>query len=182
MKCPVCEDPALCPAEVEKNLIGAQCEKCSGVLISLMNYRFWLDRYSTGDIATEHLAEESVVAQDSTGAKQCPKCSKLMLKYRIGRESENRVDLCSHCQEAWLDSGEWQLLKKLDAHDKLPEIFTDAWQRNLRKQQQRESMDRHFADVIGAKDFTQVRDFKIWLDSHPKRADIKHYLTTNFDI
>jgi len=177
MKCPSCKNNELVPVEIEKGLIGAGCTACEGALLSLIQYRYWLDHH---DDATLEEQGEDVVAVDSEGAKLCPKCSKMMTKYRIGYNTENRLDLCAHCDEAWLDNREWQLLKKLDVHNKLPTVFTDAWQRNIRKQRELQSMDAHFRDLFGAPDFERVRDFKAWVDEHPQAVDIKHYITTNF--
>ncbi len=41
--------------------------------------------------------------------------------------------LCGTCDEAWLDRGEWQLLKTLELSPRMPAIFTEAWQREVRR-------------------------------------------------
>ena len=178
MQCPRCKSGELVPSEVERGLVGAGCESCHGVLISLINYRFWLDHHSPEDIRHD---DSDVEVDESQQAKLCPKCSKLMVKYRIGLESTNRVELCSHCDEAWLDSGEWALLKRLDVLDHLPDIFTEAWQRNIRMKKQQAKWDEHFSNLIGEDDFSKVKAFKSWLDSHDKAADIKHFLLTRLN-
>ena len=36
-----------------------------------------------------------------------------MSKYRINADKTNRLDYCPHCEEIWLDDGEWQLVEGL---------------------------------------------------------------------
>ncbi|MFL0801110.1 MAG: zf-TFIIB domain-containing protein [Agarilytica sp.] len=180
MKCPSCKTPDLVPTEIEKGLVSAGCNSCDGVLLPLINYRYWLE--TIGAEAVNDNVDQHVEADDSKSAKICPKCSKLMSKYRVGLEQENRVELCSHCDEVWLDSGEWQLLKSLELHDKLPNVFTESWQRQLRVDREKSKLNAHFESVMGEQDFEKVRVFKEWLDTSVHAADIKHYLTINFDV
>ncbi len=174
MDCPTCKGYKLEPKEIEPNLIAGACSKCSGALLSLLNYRYWVDHL----VDTEINIADDLVVEESSQAKLCPKCSRLMTKFQIGSGSENRIDLCTGCDEAWLDKGEWQLLKMLDMHDKLPKVFTDAWQRNIRLQRQKESLKEHYETVLGCEDFEKAELFKQWLDKHPEKHHIKQYLIT----
>ena len=175
MKCSQCKTENLEPIELESGLVAAGCPSCEGVLLPLMNYRYWADNQP-------HVTSTDVESvEDSKGVKLCPKCDKMMLKFRLGANSENKIDLCGHCDEAWLDKGEWDLIKKLDLHATFPQIFTDAWQRNIRKEKEANSLKAHFEKLIGVDDFANAEKFKTWMDSHPQKADIKHYITTNFD-
>jgi len=61
------------------------------------------------------------------------------ISFEIGASSGNRIELCSRCDEAWLDKGEWRLLGIMDLQDQLPSIFTDAWQRNIRERREANS-------------------------------------------
>ncbi len=131
MDCPQCKGYRLEPKELEAGLLGASCAKCEGVMLPLMNYRYWLDQNPVVDKLTEEL-----IIEDSEKAKGCPKCSRFMSRFQVGADTSNRIDMCTGCDEAWLDKGEWQLLKQLDLHDRLPKIFTDAWQRNIRLKKQ----------------------------------------------
>lgn len=179
MKCPSCKDVELNPRELEHGLIAAGCEKCEGALLSLMNYRYWQHTYGKAEPKPEDL--NAACVKETTIAKLCPKCKKLMTKYRIDLDTENRVELCSSCDEVWLDSGEWQLLKTLDLQGELPKLFTEAWQRELRKRREHRRWDKHFSDIIGREEFEKVKAFKQWLDRQAHAADIKHYLLTKFD-
>lgn len=181
MKCPQCKGYELEPKELEPGLIVGACSKCSGTLVSLMNYRFWADQQKQDNHPEAESVKEVVEAEDNSQAQVCPKCSKLMMKFQIGSESKNRLDLCSGCDEAWLDKGEWTLLKSLDLANQLPKIFTDAWQRNIRLQRQEKIHKKRYENLLGKDDFEKLDTFKVWLDNHPERAQIKQYLITNFD-
>lgn len=178
MYCSNCKNTQLEPQELEPGLIAAVCNSCCGTLVSLMNYRFWADRYaSSTSVVANDIDEESVVESES--ARACPKCSRLMLKYQIGARSDNKLDLCGACDEVWLDSGEWALLKKLDLQGKLPKIFTDAWQRNIRKQKQEISLNERYEKLLGQEDFNRALVFKEWLLQHPQREAVKQYLISH---
>ena len=153
MECPQCKGYKLEPKEIETGLVAGSCPKCSGVLIPLMNYRYWIDQGIKVKIETS-----DIVTEDNNKAKQCPKCSRLMTKFAIGSDAENKIELCNNCDEAWLDKGEWQLLKLLDVHNKLPLIFTDAWQRNIRLKQQEKSLKTTM------KIYWDWKTFKSWIN------------------
>ena len=65
--------------------------------------------------------------------------------------------------------------------DKLPKIFTDAWQRNIRIERQEKLHKKRYENLLGEDDFTKLDAFKQWLDQHPEREQIKQYLITNLD-
>lgn len=180
MKCPLCKSTDLGPVEIERGLIGAGCSQCRGVLLSLIQYRYWVDHFHP-DITSDE-SSDSAIAEDTAGAKICPKCGKLMTKYKIDAGASNRIELCGHCDEAWLDAGEWQLLKKLDVADHLPEVFTDSWQKKIRAERQRAHWQKHNKELLGDEAFAKVDEFKQWLDKQANSSEIKHYLTTNFDL
>jgi Zn-finger nucleic acid-binding protein len=172
MNCPQCKGYQLEPVEIEAGLIAAKCSKCNGTQLPLMNYRFWLDRF--GDVEKDSV--ELPVAEDNNKALACPKCARLMTKFKVGVATTHRIDLCTGCDEAWLDNGEWRLLKQLDLHDKLPKIFTDAWQRNIRIERQQNFIDQRYQTLIGEEDFARLSEFKKWLDQHSEKEQIKQYL------
>lgn len=173
MDCPQCKGYRLEPCELEPGLVASRCSKCNGTLLPLMNYRYWID--NNPEITTDVPAGE--VAEDNRQARICPKCSRMMTKFRVGVEPDNRIELCTGCDEAWLDAGEWQLLKALDVHDKLPGIFTEAWQRNIRLKKQEQNLKAHYAEVLGDDVFSKTDSFKDWLNQQPNKLQIIQYLT-----
>ncbi|MDX1453265.1 MAG: hypothetical protein R3183_11960 [Oleiphilaceae bacterium] len=179
MDCTVCHGYKLEPQELEPGLVVAGCLKCGGALVSLINYRFWVERHQPEAENEQALACEPRELNDSSEAKSCPKCARFMTKYQVGHEISNRLELCAHCDEAWLDRGEWTLLKALDLAHKLPKIFTDAWQRNIRRDRMQKLQAERYQKILGEDDFVRAVEFKQWLDRHPKRRDIKLYLDTD---
>ena len=176
MDCPQCRGYQLEPLELEPGLVVAGCTKCEGVLLSLMNYRYWVDQQADVVEAEDADLKEGLITEDSSQAKQCPKCSRLMTRFLIGEGSANRLELCGSCDEAWLDKGEWRLLKALDLQNRLPKIFTDAWQRNVRLQRRAQSLELHYQELLGAEDFKRANEFKRWVDGHPEKSHIRQYL------
>src|ERR1044072_4172687 len=124
--CPQCDDSTLVHTLLADGLAGYSCGKCLGTLVSLVAYRAWRER--GGAIPDVPAAVAVADAADSTGAQKCPKCRSLMSKYRISAEKANRLDYCPHCEEIWLDDGEWQLVEGLVGSGDFARVFTQHWQ------------------------------------------------------
>lgn len=180
MDCPQCKGYQLQPTEIDSGLVAGACLKCDGVLITLMNYGYWLENFEANK--GSEVDGEVIIPEDSEDAKICPKCSRFMMKYRIGLESKNRLDYCASCEEVWLDKGEWRLLRQLGLGSQLPKIFTDAWQKNIRLQRQEELLSERYIELLGKDDFVKVDDFSRWLNSHPEKAQIKQYIISTISI
>ncbi len=45
-----------------------------------------------------------------------------------------------------------------------------------------ESLKAHYEKLLGSDDFSQVDSFKQWLDQHPERQAIKHYLNISLEL
>ena len=153
MKCPVCKTPELRPTMIEELLPAMGCEQCKGSLVGLLYYRHWAEHH-----------------------KRCPKCERIMTKYRLSGTVANRLDVCSICDEAWLDGGEWQLLEQLQLSDKLPAVFTDAWQRKIRTESSERMRQEILRRDIGAEDAGKVETIRTWLSGHPAKSMILTYL------
>lgn len=178
MFCPKCKSNSLLPTKLEEGLPVLGCSECSGSLVSLLYYRDWLER-TTPDFSMDANANLSCEENDSKSAVSCPKCSRLMTKYLVAGSEKSRLDLCVHCDEAWLDGGEWRLLKSMDLGDRLPSIFTDQWQRKVRQEQvEINRMDR-LRRVVGDADAERAAEVKSWLRSNADRAAILHFLNSD---
>ncbi len=177
MNCPQCKGYKLEPVELEPGLVAAGCHKCGGNLLPLLNYRFWVNQQP--DI--EMSEELQVVAEDSTEAKICPKCARLMNKYKLATDANNRFDFCASCEEVWMDKGEWDLLKSLKLHNQLSKVFTDEWQRKIQIDQKLQSIRDRYSKLLGEEDFSRVEAFKNWLDKHDKKESITQFLLLKLD-
>lgn len=176
MKCPRCKTPDLKPTMIEEYLPAMACATCQGSLVSLLYYRHWAETQKPP--AGEDAPDLGTVAQatDTTVALTCPKCDRIMTKYKVSGRVANRVDLCTLCDEAWLDGGEWELLEALQLTHKMPAIFTDEWQRRIRRELSDETRRSILKRTIGDEGAAKVEEFKAWLTQSEHKPDIMVYL------
>ena len=99
-----------------------------------------------------------------------------MAKYKLTGTVANRVDVCSTCDEAWLDSGEWELLEALQLSHELPAILTDAWQRRIRREQSEGTRRSILVRMIGEEGTSRVEEFKSWLGRNQHKSHVLAYL------
>jgi len=164
---------------MEQGLSAMGCNECQGVFVSLLYYRDWAERSGIAAGIENVQAEEVKVegAENTHAAMGCPKCSRIMTKYRISSGHDNRLDLCANCDEAWLDRGEWSLLKSLNLGAKMPTVFTEQWQRQVRQQVTEESRRQRFVGMLGEETITEADKVRQWIAKEPKRAEILQYLS-----
>jgi len=175
MQCPKCRNEYLQPTKLEDGLPAIGCGKCDGALLSLLYYRDWAERVP--DVSAQQDISDNIAADsDTKTAISCPKCSRLMTKYSFSGTSDNRLDLCAHCDEAWLDGGEWKLLKSLELGLKLPAVFTDQWQRRLRGERTERDRTERLKKAVGEEDGAKAVEIRAWLRDNPNKSLIVHYL------
>jgi Zn-finger nucleic acid-binding protein len=160
---------------IEEYLPAMGCATCHGSLVSLLYYRHWAETQKAPAGAPSK-AVDAVETTDTTTAIRCPKCSRLMTKYKLTGSVANRVDVCATCDEAWLDGGEWELLEALQLSLKMPAIFTDAWQRRIRREVTEEARRSILTRLIGEDGTVRVEEFKSWLASNEHKSHILTYL------
>lgn len=178
MKCPLCKTPDLQPTMIEEYLPAMGCSTCHGSLVSLLYYRHWAEtqKAPSGEPGNTDAALRTT---DTTTAIMCPKCARVMAKYKLTGRVSNRVDVCATCDEAWLDSGEWELLEALQLNLKIPAIFTDAWQRRIRHELTEETRRSILTRMIGEDGAAKVEEFRVWLGKSKHKSHIMAYLYKN---
>jgi Zn-finger nucleic acid-binding protein len=155
-----------------ENLAAYSCGKCLGSLMSLVSYRAWRESAAGRDALHDFRpSAPDVDAADSIAAKNCPKCRSLMSKYRFSAGKSNRLDYCAHCEEIWLDDGEWQLIENLVATGEFAKVFTQAWQFALRGAISEATHEQRLRASLGA-DYGRVAQFAEWLRSQSTRQEI----------
>jgi Zn-finger nucleic acid-binding protein len=154
-------------ALLTENLAAYSFGKCLGTLVSLVAYRAW--REQAARLPATRAAESD--AADSVAAKKCPKCRSLMSKYRIKADKTNRLDYCPHCDEVWLDDGEWELVEGLALSGDFARLFTQAWQNSFRNEVTDGMEASRLRTLLGA-DFARVEEMRAWIESHPRRLEI----------
>jgi Zn-finger nucleic acid-binding protein len=161
---------------IEEQLPAMGCSSCEGTLVSLLYYRHWAETNKPATAAGAEPKTAAVETSDTTTALACPKCSRIMTKYRLTGCVANRVDLCGLCDEAWLDRGEWELLEALHLSHKMPAIFTEQWQRQIRHEQSEATRQAILQRSIGAEGFARVEQFREWLTASRHKPEILVYL------
>ena len=106
----------------------------------------------------------------------CPKCSRIMTKYKLTGGVANRLDVCGLCDEAWLDRGEWELLEALQLSLNLPAVFTEQWQRRIRHELSEETRRSILKRTIGEAGAERVEGFRAWLNEQRHKPDVMAYL------
>ena len=174
--CPQCDHSVLVHTLLTDNLAGYSCGKCLGTLVSLVAYRVWRERPENSAPPQASPAEPDFEPADSIGAKKCPKCRSVMSKYRVRSDKTNRLDYCPHCEEIWLDEGEWQLVEGLVASGEFTKVFTHAWQYAVRAGVTSAMEEDRLRELLGA-DYDRVVLFAEWLQSQPAKTEILARLT-----
>jgi Zn-finger nucleic acid-binding protein len=172
MKCPRCKTPDLLPTMLEEYLPGMGCRECQGSLIALLYYRHWAETYKPDETP----APVAPATREVPAAVMCPKCNRVMTKYRLAGSVENRLDVCVTCDEAWLDGGEWELLEQLKLSHMMPAIFTDAWQRRIREEKSEQTRSEILKKTIGETAAAKVEEFRAWLNAQKQKSTILTYL------
>ena len=105
MHCPACKTVPFLPVKLDGSLPALGCPDCDGAFVSLLYYRDWAERTGRGAAgdASPAAREVAVRANDTAKALACPKCSRIMTKFRIAGGVTNRIDLCATCDEAFLE-------------------------------------------------------------------------------
>jgi len=172
MICPSCNKSPLRPTKINENLPALSCAKCNGYLLSMLSYRVWVEgspEIPDSDVDIEEL-------NDTSRAIICPKCQKMMSKYRISGEASNKLDSCGSCGELWIDSGEWDLLHSLGLVDKLSSILSQPWQNKIKHQENELSYESRYKNLLGNENYLKVKAFRDWLNDHKNKLEIKNYI------
>ncbi len=172
--CPLCPDRPLEPVRLENDLPAQGCANCGGSLLSLVSYRNWREHASPAAPDDAAGASRGEVG-DSASALRCPKCERIMTKYRFAADARNQIDLCAHCDEVWLDHGEWEMLERFAMVDKLAHVFTQPWQNRVRSDAAKIRVEERWREKLGA-DYERARDMRAWLATHPNGKDLLAYL------
>ncbi len=184
MQCPKCENQPLRATKLEQGLSAMGCNQCNGAFVTLLYYRDWLERTPLVEsqvVEQKNMAKALIQVNDSKTALCCPKCSRLMNKYKISGESDNRIDLCASCDEVWLDGGEWELLKIFELSRKMPLVFTEQWQRKLRKQATQQAREQRLLKIASQDDLDEAKKVRVWLAEHPFREQILFFINQDID-
>jgi len=176
MKCSSCGTGRLESSYFEGLFACHSCSDCGGDLILLGDFLRWQELNPESGFDVE--AEVGVVAEETTRAMICPLTGTLMTKYRISADTEHRLDLSPTINAVWLDKGEWGLLKEKGLANKLNEIFTNHWQRDIHATETSEMLDELHARKFGEQ-YEQIKAFKNVIKDMQNRQEVIAYLLSD---
>ncbi|MEO0424678.1 MAG: zf-TFIIB domain-containing protein [Pseudomonadota bacterium] len=176
--CPKCKHRVLLPTVLTAGLSARGCKGCRGAMVDLVAYRAWSDHQGIDAVRTEGGAD--IAVDDTAKAVLCPNCDKLMLKFRVSPDTENRLDYCAGCDAAWLDGGEWQQLEHMGLRANLGSVFSEPWQRRVREGEVSRMQAATLRERFGERHDYLIA-FKRWLQTQPDRHEIVGWLATPDD-
>ncbi len=178
MSCPICNgknEKSLEPERLEDKLIGYHCTDCGGYWICSRDYHNWLE--IKGKILEEKDEYDvSLKADDIFKAKLCPECRRIMTKYRVGHGLQFKLDICGSCNGFWMDKNEWEILKSKNLHDEINIIYTRAWQKKVKNEENQEKLKQVIEKRLGKGIFEKADEFKEWLNQQAEKDMILAYL------
>ena len=185
MQCPECKQGDLTPTKLEPSLPARGCLTCHGAVLDLVAWRLWRERHpeeghlGEGQRGVNQGPKPEPEAPAAPGrALTCPGCSRLMVRFRYTLDTPHVLDVCSHCDLAWLQENEWEWLKHLELAGTITRLFTDPWQRNLRRRRTEQTFETEWDERLGPELHEEARELKAWLDAQPNRDALLDYLRT----
>lgn len=172
--CPACHSNRFDKSSLADGPRAHQCADCAGVFVERPDYEAWLAGLAAP--VPESAVPVDAPARDGGGARVCPCCGRLMLKYRVGRGAAFSIDGCGGCGSVWLDAGEWRAVRAAGLQDNLHQILSAPWQESLRVDDYRRTMEAAYARRFGDADFARARELNAWLAKHPERVALLAFL------
>ena len=147
--------------------------------ITAQQYDDWLARHADNQPEKPADPNAQLLSGEKLGAKFCPVCQYLLVKYKVGHQTNFSLDRCGHCGGVWLDKNEWDILKSRNLHDDVHLMFSPAWQAAVRSEQHEAAMDEIWREHLSEADLSEIRRVKQWIDAHPKAAELRAFLLYN---
>jgi Zn-finger nucleic acid-binding protein len=168
MRCACEAQNPLLPAQLPRGPAASTCEACGGALLALADYRRWREQapYDFGD------SPGILVVEDSTAARPCPSCARLMQRLRVGGTPDFRIDRCPACALLWLDRGEWDALRANGLALHVEEILSERSQRDLQAGEVRALRAAQLREKHGDERMAELERMRDWLQAQPQRDEL----------
>lgn len=159
---------ALQTVALAERLLAAECADCGGTLLAMDDWRAW----HASAPSTPGGIDEVIEIFDAATARHCPECDRLMQRLRVSAGQDFRIDRCTHCQNLWFDRGEWPALVGRGLTDRLDELLSDRWQRQLQTEEVRAARVAALRQRYGDDCIDELERFRSWLDTQPHRDEL----------
>jgi Zn-finger nucleic acid-binding protein len=175
LNCTSCRSGVLETTLLDGLFKARTCSNCGGHWILVEDFVDWkkqnLDHAFIQE--TDWSEDQSI---DTTNALLCPVTGVIMRKIKITTNTNHRIDYSHTVGGIWLDKGEWELLKSEEIAGQLNSIVTKEWQNKLRTENTTHNFADFYEQKFGQEEYEKLKEIRAWLDTHPKRADLKAYL------
>jgi len=163
MHCTSCKTGELIPSKIEANFKAHTCNNCNGHWIHLDDYFGWQKKQTPMQAVVDDINVEvdTIDADETKQAMLCPESSAIMTKFHIFSDIEHKLDWSE--KGIWLDKGEWELLKEKGVADKLNQIFTDEYQKNIREEKARNTFEQKYLKQFGEENYSRLKFVRSWL-------------------
>ena len=182
LKCPNCKTNSLGQTELLDNLVTHPCTSCQGKWIVKEDYWKWLEPRGTILIEVPPAANPlDLPVEQTEKLKICPDCGRFMGKYKVGHGLHFVILCCGTCAGFWLDANSWENLESRHIHERLHFIVSDAWQKKSARLDREKGHEQIVLEKVGAEDLEKIRSIKVWIDSHPRKAELLSVLLEKKD-
>lgn len=175
MKSPVGSHKHLVSVPLEEGLIAYRCPESGGHYLPASSYMRWLAA-QPARLPQQPPGEENALEEEPpSGARFCPESGTIMTRYKVGHGFRFTIDR-SLTGGVWLDAGEWEALRSRNFHDEIHFIFTEPWQRKVRRDEIAGSERSRFEERIGRDLLDRLDGLRQELENHPHREEVLAYL------
>lgn len=184
MDCPKCNSE-LVNGILSDMLLTKHCQQCEGEWISGRNYQIWRSERPNippnPDILAQNYHLSYIPSPLDAKAASCPECRRMMARGKITLKQPFYLEHCLTCGGIWCDRGEWEVLEQLKLDTNISQIFSGAWQAQVRASHMNELERQAVIDKVGVEMAQRVFDLADLLTKHPNGDFAAAYLMRRFD-
>jgi Zn-finger nucleic acid-binding protein len=103
----------------------------------------------------------------------CPKCSKLMARYRLLSDSDIYLEQCDACEGIWINAEQWTDILRKDVD--IGDVFTNHDKRGGKNKVP--YSEQYFEAMFGKELYRKVKLFKQTLEKHESKLELISYLS-----
>jgi Zn-finger nucleic acid-binding protein len=184
MDCPKCKNP-LVNGLLSDLLLTKHCHECQGDWISGRNYQMWKSERQETKFENFSFGENYDLPHPTnpldSKAATCPECGRIMSRGKVGLKQPFYIEHCQGCDGFWCDAGEWAVLEQLDLHSHLEQLFSTAWQAQVRANHMLDLERQAVINKVGAELAQKVFDLAESLEKEQNGDFAAAYLMRRFD-
>ncbi|HHV29131.1 zf-TFIIB domain-containing protein [Acetivibrio mesophilus] len=175
MKCPICKNIFLEKTGLIDELYAYSCKSCGGNWMRYEDYWRWHINNSS-QIRKPFNIKSHLPVEDTTQAKICPDCGRILIKYRVDNRLDFYVEHCGNCNGMWFDKNEWENIKLNNLHGQIHNFFTKPWQKRIREEAARENLQDKYIKKFGRWDYERLKEMREWIYKKEKKNEMLSYL------